>query len=551
MVNYGEYLFGTSSDNILESLKYITGEDIESSCNYKIFNRGYEYFEEGRVEFLSYSINENALYATVNGRREYDVEIYTENEEVYGNCSCEFYGVCKHIIAVLLYIEEEGTEHILQNDLVISSTSDNADYLKDHLDTLSKEELITLVMKFAPENYKLQIFNNKSSKTEDEQIFNKVEKKILKLFYDEELLCDPTSFENSLISQLEKLNGLENLLSVRIGDLLLRIMKSVNDAFDEGFLYVDQYYEDVYFESPQFNHFVISYIQQLPFPEKISFLMQLDEVLGQMSYSTFEAIPCKYHSCFSSEESKELAEYILSDEYEISYSLIADLYSIIEKEMSLEDKEMILREISFFKQDYLIALAELLIAQKRYQEASNQIEMFLSGIEFRVDDRIIELYLDLCIHSGSDCKKIAADSINRNPTEKILEKIKNMGIADMQSFEEIVRNKDSYELLRYYEKEQRFDDAYKMITGTNIIIDETKFSFFKRNKKILPSQSIEYFQERINENLSHTGESYYLRIAETIGQIKEIKETLAQELITDIRTNYKRRTKLMSILNRF
>jgi len=87
--------------------------------------------------------------------------------------------------------------------------------------------------------------------------------------------------------------------------------------------------------------------------------------------------------------------------------------------------------------------------------------------------------------------------------------------------------------------------------GTNKIIDETKFSFFKRNKKILPSQSIEYFQERINENLSHTGESSYLRIAETIGQIKEINETLAQELITDIRTNYKRRTKLMSILNRF
>ena len=57
--------------------------------------------------------------------------------------------------------------------------------------------------------------------------------------------------------------------------------------------------------------------------------------------------------------------------------------------------------------------------------------------------------------------------------------------------------------------------------------------------------------KRINDNLVGTGDSYYSKIAETVSQLKQINAGLAKEVVADIRTNYKRRTKLMGMLRRF
>ena len=551
MEKYGEFLFEASSDNIKECLEHITEDDIESCCEYKIFNRGYDYYQEGMVEHLWYNSKANTISAEVLGTREYAVEIYLDNEEVHGTCSCEYYDVCKHIIAVLLNIAENGTEHITENDLVQLPTINSLDFLKLHLQKLPKEELINLVMKFAPENYILQIHNSKSDKKDANKILAQAEKKILGFFKDQELLWDPSGMESALMGQLEKLKGLENQLSEQIGELLLKIMTEINDAFDEGYLYVDNYYNEDYFESPQFDHFVISYIRQLPFTEKINFLQELDSTLGLMSYSTFEGIPKKYNACFSNEESKKLAELVASNECKMNDSLVSELFGIVEEKLGIEEKERILTRLSTIHQDHLISLIELLIVQDRHQQAYGRVEKFLSGNSGYVEDKIIELYLDLCIKIGSDLKKAATVSINHNPNEKTLLKIKTLGIADAKPFEDVLKDKNPHGLLSFFEKEKRLKDALDLVSNTNEFYDETIFSFYKRNKKSLPSEAEQYFLNRIDKNLTNTGESYYSRIAETIGQIKQINPKLANEIITDIRVNYKRRTKLMGMLRRF
>ena len=551
MEKYGEFLFEASSDNIKECLGHITVNDIESCCEYKIFNRGYDYYQEGTVEQLWYNSKANTISAEVIGTREYDVEIYLDNEEVHGTCSCEYYGVCKHIIAVLLNIAENGTEHITENDLVQLPTVNSLDFLKSHLKKLPKEELINLVMKFAPENYILQIHNSKSDKKDANKIFAQAEKKILGFFKDQELLWDPSGMESALMGQSEKLKGLESQISEQIGELLLKIMIEINDAFDEGYLYIDNYYNEDYFESPQFDHFVISYIRQLPFTEKIDFLQELDSTLGLMSYSTFEGIPKKYNFCFSNEESKKLAELVASNECKMNDSLVSELFGIVEEKLGIEEKERILTRLSTIHQDHLISLIELLIVQDRHQQAYDRIEMFLSGNPGHVEDKIIELYLDLCIKIGSDLKKAATVSINHNPNEKILLKIKALGIADTKPFEDILMDKNPHDLLSFFEREKRLQDALDLILNTNEFYDETIFSFFKRNKKLLTSEAEQYFLHRIDKNMANTGDSYYSRIAETIGQIKQINPKLAKEIVTDIRVNYKRRTKLMGMLRRY
>ena len=126
-----------------------------------------------------------------------------------------------------------------------------------------------------------------------------------------------------------------------------------------------------------------------------------------MSYSTFEGIPQKYNACFSDEESKKLAELIASNEYKMNDSLVSKLFGTVEEKLGIEEKEKILIRLSIIHQNHLISLIELLIAQNRYQQAYDRIEMFLSGNPGYVQDKIIELYLDLCIKMGSDLKKAA------------------------------------------------------------------------------------------------------------------------------------------------
>ena len=46
MKKYGEFLFEAGSNNIKECLENLAEEDIESCCEYKIFNRGYDYLTE-------------------------------------------------------------------------------------------------------------------------------------------------------------------------------------------------------------------------------------------------------------------------------------------------------------------------------------------------------------------------------------------------------------------------------------------------------------------------------------------------------------------------
>jgi len=49
------------------------------------------------------------------------------------------------------------------------------------------------------------------------------------------LLFDPGGMESALISQLNNLRGLENQLNNDIGELLLFIIRSIENAFNEGF----------------------------------------------------------------------------------------------------------------------------------------------------------------------------------------------------------------------------------------------------------------------------------------------------------------------------
>jgi len=193
----------------------------------------------------------------------------------------------------------------------------------------------------------------------------------------------------------------------------------------------------------------------------------------------------------------------------------------------------------------------MFIQQERYHEAYEIMKEYMAGSTGFAEDRAMKLYIELSAKLGYDLNEPARIAVKRCPSASMLEKIKEIAGGSTAEYEKILKSENPEELLYYYEKEKRLQDAVSLIKESGEIWDTALFEFFKRNKKSVPSEAEEYFISRINENLGNTGESYYARVAESLSQVKQINPSLANELIKDIRLNFKRRTKLIAMLKRF
>lgn len=68
-----------------------------------VLERGRSYYRSGRVREL-HLVTQDHLRARVRGQWErfYRIEVWVEEGELHSQCSCPYWGVCKHVVAVLL-----------------------------------------------------------------------------------------------------------------------------------------------------------------------------------------------------------------------------------------------------------------------------------------------------------------------------------------------------------------------------------------------------------------------------------------------------------------
>ena len=145
----GYFLFDLDNKSFLSFIDNLTGDAIKSNSDYVIYRRGREYYDKGLVKNVSFDSSGNTVSAIVTGGEKYSVRIFSENGEIKASCSCPYEDVCKHITAVL-------------------------------------------VDKYAPSQYRMEIINRNSGKSEAKAIFRKTRNKIENLFKNEELLFSPS-----------------------------------------------------------------------------------------------------------------------------------------------------------------------------------------------------------------------------------------------------------------------------------------------------------------------------------------------------------------------
>jgi hypothetical protein len=536
-------IFPTKKNNLSELFNTISINDVQDHYNSREYKKGLEYYSHDCVTTASYNPDKTTLKTQVHGNLEYIVVINLQNGKVEASCSCPIRSDCKHVIASLLYAIKNNTKiEVLVEDK--TSEIDIDQYLK----SLSKNELVALVKKYAPEQFWINLKNTFSNSSVAKDTFLKVERNIQKIFNHSDCLYNNDEFDRTLNKEIKKLSGLEKHLKSEISSLLLYIIDKVDEATQQGYLCND-YNDGLYEPSDVINEFITNFIKILNFREKIEFFRKLDATLNELSFDSFEYLQLQYESAFIESELPLLKDWLIKGYKVMSHSIIENYYKRVSHLLTIEEKEAILCEIQNNDSKWLIELVELYVAKNMVLKAIESIKVWL-GIRTRFgQDDVYNLYLDLLTKAGLDLSESATKAITDCPHSSMLEKIASMGSENIKNYEAILEQQLPDQFLNYLENADRLQESMELIKRSNRIGDSRIFDFYKNHKMIFPSEAKDYFISGIKENMRFTGNSYYQNIADNIKQLKQIDLLLASQILADIRLNYKRRSNLIYILS--
>jgi uncharacterized Zn finger protein len=122
--------------------------DFHKHIPHKIYERGEEYYEYDSVNNVEHDYPDTWT-AEVEGSDLYSVEIKFNGDEIVSwECDCPYdYGdICKHVVAVLLYIKDNKDEHPINIEL---SPSPSQEQLAEILKQTNNKELTSFLSQYA------------------------------------------------------------------------------------------------------------------------------------------------------------------------------------------------------------------------------------------------------------------------------------------------------------------------------------------------------------------------------------------------------------------
>jgi uncharacterized Zn finger protein len=169
--------------------KLITKRALEAAAGGTAFQRGEEYFAVGAVGRLR--AQEDKVFAKVEGTETYQVELWDEDGELAGDCSCPRAGdgyFCKHCVAVgLAWFNEHGSASLPADGTgkkpVKAKRRDPWKDIRQYLETQPAESLIEVLLDVAQRDDRL--FQSLLLKAERTQGGGNAEKAFRRAIVDE------------------------------------------------------------------------------------------------------------------------------------------------------------------------------------------------------------------------------------------------------------------------------------------------------------------------------------------------------------------------------
>jgi len=553
-------IFSSKSVNLVEFINNLTTAEIKNCCESVYYERGKDYFESKAIKEFEY-ISENKIIAEVSGSEYYKVEIGKNENSVFASCSCPFNDdVCKHTIAVLLYAQKNKS----QNKNI--STENNVDIFDKHLESLSKSELIKLVQKYAPSDYKKTIVLKQSAPRDSENEFKRITDAIEDLLDDEDVLYNPERFETRLMKRINALKPILSIIPLKISDYLLELMEKIDDLQDEGYLWFegynrDGYYDEVYFEGDEFCKFIAHFIKIYPEEHLFEFKQKLFEIQSQCSHSSFGSIE-DYIGKFFDESNLELLKtnYLQSVKNSTNQN-DTQYFKKIKSIINEEEKELILFETYKKESSLLFEFLEFLKTKERNKEALKILSDCLNEnihnykhSDLKKEQIILSHKLNLPV------KTFVIELFEKETYFSTLEFALKYLPEEKENLEKTLKSKNISQYFKYLEKKMRLEEAHQLILENTIEDNNSFFSnkisesdvneFYSKNKTTFTTHAEKFFINTIRKNEKSTGDTYYDNIYKALQQIKSINPNKVQEIVFELKDKYKRRTNLIKLLNK-
>jgi len=134
--------------------------EFEQVIDEKVLKRGFSYFKDGAITDFS-EISTGEYEAIVSGTEEYTIQLEISNNAITKhNCDCPYDmgPVCKHIVAVIFHLQQDGLELNQPNSTIPKKkkTKPISQQVKELLKAISHKELIEFVQENSKKDKKFR-----------------------------------------------------------------------------------------------------------------------------------------------------------------------------------------------------------------------------------------------------------------------------------------------------------------------------------------------------------------------------------------------------------
>ncbi|MFT4854756.1 MAG: hypothetical protein ACI9UV_002163 [Algoriphagus sp.] len=418
-----------------------------------------------------------------------------------------------------------------------------------YINSVSREQLVTLVLKFAPDSYREQMRNLNLDAENAKKTFEKITRQIEQLFEDEELLNEPADFEASIVEYGEKLSAFWARFPEETGDIFLHCLKRIDDIEEEGLLY--NHYRDRSYDGDSFLEIIQRYAASLPFQEKTQFVLKLERLLESFSHSSFYSYESGLNIIFSDVEIPALKSLFMERVAKNDTPYQHFYYRFLSDALDDEEKEYVLSRIYHMDKSLSLELVDTLVQLQKPLEAIRFLEeLRRANPDSRTfSESLFIRLIELKAAGGSTIKADLYSGIKTYGTHTLLSKAIQLIPEHKPELELILESVSHYYYLKYLIGINRIDEAHKLVIDSKKLDEHSIHQFFTAYFKDYPEDASRYFSQLIDRELDYTGDRHYESIIDSLQYLLKVDPTKAAQIVVMIRTDYKRRRNLIAMLD--
>ncbi|MBD1208121.1 MAG: SWIM zinc finger family protein [Ignavibacteria bacterium] len=569
-------LFHTTEKSLPKAIADLTATQLRSLVGSTIFQRGESYYSSGAVEDIAYT-DRLTLEATVGGSEFYGVIISLGGDGVETECDCPYDGgTCKHVVAVLLeamregdsirdYPEEDNESSGKTGVLPLQSLGNGgtppeaSKEFQAYVESLSLKELQELVLRYAPEDFRRTVLTRALNETDAEKVMKAAERAIEQLFQNDYLRHDNGKLERELMRQCGRVRGLWEMLPERVGAMLVDIITTIDEGFEEGDFYDYDDYDGEGFASDEFDEYVVQFLRSIPVSKKSPIVAQIQDALGTTGYGAFGNIEKRKAEWFTPEELPALKQTILQAIRTKKYGGNAELdYKTISPILDDAERELLLLASYINSSTLTLELVGLYRRQDKAAEALTIVDNFIqkpSGKYWSMfgSGAILLCRLELASviqEPPTAYLKSATQLLQAYPKAELLQAASEYLGAGAEPLETLLRKQNPEEFFHYLDKQERWKECWAMVHAKSLR-SGTEYLFAVNRLRSEPENAKEVLLRHIETQKKIADNDAYSQVTEALKHLQTIDTVKTQEILLDLRTNYKRRTNLMKLLNMY